>query len=72
MESIRELGLDLIKDQTITVLKKARDCLIKLLVNGLSSTIIFIQLVKVLLGSSKLTDQAKMEIIHWASFYEHR
>jgi len=64
--------LDLIKEQTITVLKKARDTLIKLLVNGIASTTIFINLVKVFLNNKLLNEESKMELIHWASFYEHR
>jgi len=72
MDSVKEIVMDLLKEQTILVLKKARDTLIKLLVNGLSSTLILIYLVKVFLNDKRLNDMSKMEVIHWASFYEHR
>lgn len=67
---IKQLAVDITREQTPQRLLAAREKLYELLVNCIPATIILKTLVKEILGN--LDDSLKKEVIEWAAFYEHR
>mmetsp|Transcript_8807 Transcript_8807/g.15959 ORF Transcript_8807/g.15959 Transcript_8807/m.15959 type:complete len:351 (-) Transcript_8807:75-1127(-) len=67
---IKQLAVDITREQTPQRLLAAREKLYELLVNCIPATIIIKTLVQEILGN--LDDSLKKEVIEWAAFYEHR
>ena len=67
---IRQLAEDITREQSPQRLQLARDKLYELLVNCIPATIILKRLVDELLNN--LDDSLKLQVVEWASFYEHR
>lgn len=67
---IRQLAMDITREQTPQRLISAREKLYELLVNCIPASIILKTLVKQILPS--LDDSLKIQVLEWAAFYEHR
>ena len=67
---IRQLATDITKEQSPQTLMAAREKLYELLVNCIPASTILKSLTGELLNN--LDDSVKLEVIEWASFYEHR
>lgn len=67
---IKQLAVDITREQTPQRLLAAREKLYELLVNCIPATIIIKTLVKEIMGN--LDDSLKKEVVDWAAFYEHR
>lgn len=60
------------KDQSASKLRALRDPVLKLLVNGVPSDVIILNMVREITNQLKNNEKIKWEIIHWASFYDTR
>lgn len=70
-QSIKTLCADIMKNQSAQELKKEREVLYKLLINGLSAEEIILLIAKELcLLVNK--DSQKNDIIHWAAIFDNR
>jgi len=67
---IKQLALDITKEQSPQRLLVARDKLYELLVNCIPATVILKTLVGCLIIN--LDDALKHQVVEWAAFYEHR
>lgn len=67
---IKQLAIDITKEQSPQTLIMARDKLYELLVNCIPATTILKRLTGDLVNN--LDDSVKLEVIEWAAFYEHR
>lgn len=67
---IKQLAVDITREQTPQRLVSAREKLYELLVNCIPASMILKTLVREILGN--LDDSLKQEVIEWAAFYEHR
>jgi len=67
---VRQLAAQITKEQSPQTLMAARDKLYELLVNCIPASTILKSLTGELLNN--LDDSVKLEVIQWASFYEHR
>mmetsp|Transcript_17119 Transcript_17119/g.22273 ORF Transcript_17119/g.22273 Transcript_17119/m.22273 type:complete len:358 (+) Transcript_17119:138-1211(+) len=67
---IRQLAMDVTREQTPQRLQAAREKLYELLVNCIPADVILKTLVSELLKN--LDDTLKHEVVGWAAFYEHR
>lgn len=71
MESIKGIAKEILNEQSAGALKRLREPYMKLLVNGVPNEIIIINLVKELCLLIK-SEEIKIELIKWASFYDNR
>ena len=67
---VKQLALDITKEQSPQTLIMARDKLYELLVNCIPANTILKSLTGDLVNN--LDDSVKLEVIEWAAFYEHR
>merc|ERR1719272_695465 len=67
---VRQLAAQITKEQSPQTLMAAREKLYELLVNCIPASTILKSLTGELLNN--LDDSVKLEVIQWASFYEHR
>ena len=67
---IKQLAIDIAKEQSPQTLMMARDKLYELLVNCIPASTILKSLTGDLVNN--LDDSVKLEVIEWAAFYEHR
>lgn len=67
---IRQIALDITKEQTPQRLMATREKLYELLVNCIPAGVIIQTLVRELLKN--LDDSLKQQVMEWAAFYEHR
>mmetsp|Transcript_15777 Transcript_15777/g.36531 ORF Transcript_15777/g.36531 Transcript_15777/m.36531 type:complete len:374 (-) Transcript_15777:123-1244(-) len=67
---IKQLAVDITKEQSPQTLMLARDKLYELLVNCIPASTILKSLTGDLVNN--LDDSVKLEVIEWAAFYEHR
>ncbi len=68
---IRKISSAILKDQSAEQLKNIRTDLFTLVVNCVPSDIIFTELVKNLCADIR-SEQKKMQIVEWGSFYDKR
>ena len=67
---LKQLAVDITREQSPQRLLAARERLYELLVNCIPATLILKSLVHELL--TNLDDSLKVQVIEWAAFYEHR
>lgn len=67
---IKQLAMDITREQTPQRLLSAREKLYELLVNCIPASVILKALVQQVLPN--LDDSLKQEVLEWAAFYEHR
>jgi replication factor C subunit 3/5 len=67
---IRQLAVDITREQSPQKLMAAREKMYELLVNCIPASTILKRLVAELLTS--LDDSLKLQVLEWAAFYEHR
>lgn len=71
IKSMRTICCEIMKNQSAQELKKQREALFKLLVNGLSTDEIIMFIAKELCLMMN-NDSQKNDIIHWASIFDNR
>nr|XP_043632878.1 replication factor C subunit 3 [Erigeron canadensis] len=69
-EYVSEIASDIMKEQSPKKLFQVRGKLYELLVNCIPPEVILKRLLSELL--KKLDDEVKLEVCHWAAYYEHR
>lgn len=62
---------EIMTDQSATKLKNLREPFLKLLVNGVPSETIILNMIKEFCSRIK-NDEVKRQIIYWGSFYDNR
>ena len=71
LKAIKQICQKLVEDQSASNLKALREPVIKLLINGMPSDVIILNMVRELCAMSS-SEETKQQYIHWASFYDNR
>lgn len=71
-ESIKELANKIYKEQSINSVKASREALVKLIINGIPPKLVFYKILKLYVSNQSISDDVKIQIVNWASFYENR
>ena len=71
IKAIKQICLEVVKDQSATNLKALREPVLKLLINGVPSDAIILNMVRELCAM-KFAEETKRQFVHWASFYDNR
>lgn len=69
--SIKGICAEIIKDQSPAKLKQLREAFLKLLINGVPTDIIVLNMIRELCTKAK-TEDVKRQIISWGCYYDNR